>query len=73
MQNLAAEGKYEITDEMKAQLKDFYGNYANEKETAEEIAEVYKKTGYIMDTHNRCCFQSIPQVMWQRPVIRPRP
>ena len=51
MQNLAAEGKYEITDEMKAQLKDFYGNYANEKETAEEIAEVYKKTGYIMDTH----------------------
>ena len=43
MQNLAAEGKYEITDEMKAQLKDFYGNYA--------IAEVYKKTGYIMDTH----------------------
>ena len=51
MQNLAAEGKYEITDEMKAKLKDFYGNYANEKETAEEIAEVYKKTGYIMDTH----------------------
>ena len=51
MQNLAAEGKYEITDEMKAQLKDFYGNYANEKETAEEIAEVYKKTGYSMDTH----------------------
>ena len=51
MQNLEAEGKYEITDEMKAQLKDFYGNYANEKETAEEIAEVYKKTGYIMDTH----------------------
>ena len=51
MQNLAAEGKYEITDDMKAQLKDFYGNYASEKETAEEIAEVYKKTGYIMDTH----------------------
>ena len=51
MQNLAAEGKYEITDEMKAQLKDFYGNYASEKETAEEIAEVYKKTGHIMDTH----------------------
>ena len=27
------------------------GKYASEKETAEEIAEVYKKTGYIMDTH----------------------
>ena len=51
MQNLAAEGKYEITDEMKAQLKDFYGNYASEKETAEEIAEVNNNTRYIMDTH----------------------
>ena len=40
-----------MQQEMKAQLKDFYGNYASEKETAEEIAEVYKKTGYIMDTH----------------------
>ena len=51
MQNLAAEGKYEITDEMKAQLKDFYGNYANEKENCRRNRRSLQKTGYIMDTH----------------------
>ncbi len=52
MQNLAAEGKYEITDEMKAQLKDFYGNYANEKRNCRRNRRsLQKKTGYIMDTH----------------------
>ena len=61
MQNLAAEGKYEITDEMKAQLKDFYGNYASEKETAEEIAKFTKKQ-VILWTHIPLLLQSIPQV-----------
>ena len=51
MDSLEKDGRYTITDDMRAKLEDFYGNYANEKETAEEIAEVYKKTGYIMDTH----------------------
>lgn len=51
MAALGKEGKYDITEEMKAQLSDFYGNYATEEETAQEIASVYRKTGYIMDTH----------------------
>lgn len=51
MQSLAAEGKYEITESMKEGLKDFYGNYATEQETAEEILKVYQETGYVMDTH----------------------
>lgn len=51
MNSLSTNGKYEITEEMKGQLADFYGNYATEKETAEEILSVYGKTGYIMDTH----------------------
>jgi threonine synthase len=51
MADLSTEGRYEITDDMKAQLADFYGNYANEAETAEEIKSVYDKTGYVMDTH----------------------
>lgn len=36
---------------MRKQLADFYGNYATEAETTEEIKRVYDKTGYIMDTH----------------------
>ena len=41
---------------MKAQLKDFYGNYANEEETAEEIAEVCTKKQVMLWTH-------IPQLL----------
>ncbi len=51
MSSLNSTGKYEITDEMKAQLADFYGNYASESETAATIKEIYDKTGYIIDTH----------------------
>ena len=51
MNSLTTTGKYTITDEMKANLADFYGNYATEAETAEEIKGVYDRTGYIMDTH----------------------
>ena len=51
MAELAKDGKYTITDSMRKQLADFYGNYATEAETTEEIKRVYDKTGYIMDTH----------------------
>ena len=51
MTSLSKDGKYEITPEMKAELKDFYGNYATEAETAEVIKTIYESTGYIIDTH----------------------
>lgn len=51
MTALSKDGKYTITDEMKEQLVDFYGNYATEEETADVIKEIYEKTGYIIDTH----------------------
>ncbi len=51
MNDLSKEGKYSITDEMKAQLSDFYGNYATEEEIAAQIRKVYEIDGYIMDTH----------------------
>lgn len=51
MANLSKEGKYTITDEMKAGLADFYGNYADEEKTAAEIRKVYESCGYVMDTH----------------------
>ncbi len=51
MSQLSTEGKYEITEEMKAQLADFYGNYANEAETAETIKMLYEDCGYVIDTH----------------------
>lgn len=55
MQNLLKElnstGKYEITADMKAQLADFYGNYASEADTAAAIKKIYDDTGYVIDTH----------------------
>lgn len=51
MRELVTTGKYEITEEMKAQLLDFYGNYTSEAETEEVIRNLYEKTGYVIDTH----------------------
>ena len=51
MKALTSCGKYEISEDMKAQLSDFYGNYSSEQETAEVIKNLYDKTGYVIDTH----------------------
>ena len=51
MNELKTTGKYSITDDMKAALTDFYGNYAKEAETAKVIKDIYDNTGYIIDTH----------------------
>lgn len=51
MKSLQEDGKYTITEDMRAQLADFYGNYASEEETSAVIREIYEETGYIIDTH----------------------
>lgn len=51
MAALTSQGRYEITEEMKQQLADFYGNYASEEETAAVIREIYGQCGYVIDTH----------------------
>ena len=51
MKSLNAEGKYSITEEMKAKLADFFGGYATEQETADIIKKIYDNCGYVIDTH----------------------
>lgn len=51
MQALNGQGEYTITEDMKKGLVDFYGNYADEKETAKAIRDLYEKTGYVIDPH----------------------
>ena len=51
MKSLSEGGEYTITDEMKVQLQDFYGNFCSEDETAEAISETYKGSNYVIDTH----------------------
>lgn len=51
MEDLTNGGSYTITEEMKDCLKDFYGNYCTEEETARTIKRVYEESGYVLDTH----------------------
>lgn len=60
MDALKKDGKYSISEEMKEQLSDFYGNYASEEETSQTIHDLYEKTGYVIDTHTAvasCVYQ----------------
>ena len=51
MDALSGSGSYRITEEMKAGLLDFYGNYADEEETADTIRDFYEEAGYVLDPH----------------------
>lgn len=51
MTALKEKGVYELSEDMKANLSDFAAGYATESEVQAKIADVYKKTGYVMDTH----------------------
>ena len=51
MKSLKEKGVYELTEDMKAKLTDFAAGYATEEEVKAKIADVYEKTGYVMDTH----------------------
>ena len=51
MKKLSEEGKYEISDDMREKLADFYGGFATEEETAKAIKDLFEKTGYLIDTH----------------------
>ena len=51
MQSLSESGRYEISEEMKEGLTDFYGGYATEEETFAAIRRLYEKDHYIIDTH----------------------
>lgn len=51
MKQLTESGKYEITEEMREALGDFYGNYAVESETSDAIRKLFQERGYLMDTH----------------------
>ena len=52
MDALAKDGKYEVSDDIKAKLKELYwGGFCDEAGTAATIADYYKNKGYLIDTH----------------------
>ncbi|MBE6856242.1 MAG: threonine synthase [Ruminococcus sp.] len=49
---LSAEGRYEVTEDIKAKLnEEFYGGFCDDEQTKATISEIYKKYSYTCDTH----------------------
>lgn len=52
MSMLATDGKYEVSDAIKAKLSDeFVGGYATDDETKATVSATFDKFGYLADTH----------------------
>ena len=51
MRQLSEEGAYEITPQMREALELFRGGYAEDRDTAERIHQVFKMDGYVLDPH----------------------
>lgn len=51
MKALSEKGVYEITEEMREELKDFVGGYASEEECFAMIKKLYEEFSYVIDTH----------------------
>lgn len=56
MTDLEKDKKYVINDKMREELRDFYGDFATQKETLATIREVYEKYGYVLDTHTAVAY-----------------
>jgi threonine synthase len=52
MNQLKAEGKYEVTEEVKKEIKDnFFGGYCDDENTKKTIKTLFDEEGYLCDTH----------------------
>lgn len=52
MTKLKTEGKYQVTDAIKAKIKeDFFADFATEEETTVEIKKCFDEKNYLIDTH----------------------
>ena len=51
MAGLSKDGKYGITEGMRAFMDCFTGEYATWAECADKIKKLYEDTGYVIDTH----------------------
>ena len=51
MNDLNTNGIYNVSPKIKEFMKEFYGNYATTEECYKAISDMYKKEGYLIDTH----------------------
>ncbi|MFD3157195.1 threonine synthase [Haloimpatiens sp. FM7330] len=56
MNDLKVDGKYEIGDNMRIKMKDFYGGFASQLQTSNCIKEVYDNFKYVIDPHTAVAY-----------------
>lgn len=56
MKDLNEKGYYEISHELKNNMKIFYGGYANESDTLITIGDIYNEDNYLIDTHTAVAY-----------------
>ncbi len=57
MESLEKNKKYTVSPKINYALDDFYGGYADVKRTNETIGNMYRKHGYLMDTHTAVAYR----------------
>ena len=58
MKQLSETGRYEVTEGLKARLKEeFFGGFCDEAKTSEVIANVWKEHNYLIDPHTAVAYQ----------------
>ncbi|GAU76417.1 threonine synthase [Fusibacter sp. 3D3] len=58
MDQLKKNKKYEVTDEIKAKIKDqFWSSYCSESDTSQTVKKVYEEEGYLLDTHTAVAYK----------------
>lgn len=69
MESLQTTGQYTITDEMKLNLADFFADFADEAETAEEIKQVFSENNYVLDPHTAVASKVVRKYPSEQPTI----
>lgn len=58
MTKLKTEKRYEVTDDIKAKVKDqFWSSYCSEADTTETVKKVYDAYDYVLDTHTAVAYK----------------
>ena len=57
MNQLEYNRKYTVSPKIKYALDDFYGGYADMQRTGEVIRDLYRKDGYLIDTHTAVAYR----------------
>lgn len=57
MDDLEKSSKYEVSQNIKSKLENFYGGFADVNQTNETIKSMYEKNDYLIDTHTAVAYK----------------